>query len=96
MRRLEYKEQLVDYFMKNLSKNYTADALKFSLVSQQGYSRVVVDQALEEANKRLAEKAPELKEKPIIKHQYYDFDNNPITPEPFKFWEKIVNFFRGR
>jgi len=95
MRRLDYKEQLIDYFKRNISKNYTVDALKFSLISQ-GYSRVVVDQALEEANKQLAEKAPILKEKPIIKHQYYDFNNKPINPEPFTFWEKIVNLFRGR
>jgi len=92
MRRLEYKEQLVDYFIRNLKKNYTAESLTFSLVSQ-GYSRVIVDQALQEANKQIAETAPVLKEKPVIKHQYYDYDNNPITPEPFTVWERIVNFF---
>jgi len=78
MRRLDYKQQLVDYFKKNLQKGYTADSLKFSLVDQ-GYSRVAVDQALDEANKALAEKAPEFKEKPVITYQVIDENDKPIT-----------------
>jgi SOS response regulatory protein OraA/RecX len=93
MRRLDYKEQLIDYFKKNISKGYTSDALKFSLVKQ-GYSRVIVDQAFEQANKELAEKAPTLKEKPVIKYSIYDEKNNPIHLQPLSFWEKIRGLFR--
>ena len=96
MRRLDNKRELVEYFKKNLSKNYTADSLRFALI-RQGYSKVAIDLAIEQANKEISEKAPKLtKEKPIIKYEVYDQNNRPIQIEPFTFWEKIVNFFRGR
>lgn len=94
MRRLDYKEQLVDYFKKNLSKNYNTDTLKFALISQ-GYSRVAVDQAYEKAVKEMSEKAPVLKEKPVIKYQVYDLKNNPIHVEPMTFLDKVKNWFKG-
>lgn len=93
MRRLEYKEQLVDYFKKNLSKGYTVDSLKFALTSQ-GYSRVIVDQALEKANKDLAEKAPKLNEKPVIKYSIYDENDKPVHIQPLSFWDKVAGLFR--
>jgi hypothetical protein len=96
MRRLSNKRELIDYFKKNLSKSYTADSLKFALIDQ-GYSRAMIDQAIEQANKEIAETAPKLpQEKPIIRYEVYDHNNKPINVEPFTFWEKIVNFFRGR
>lgn len=95
MRRLDNKRQLVEYFKKNLSKNYTPDTLKFALITQ-GYSRAVIDEAIDIANKELAERAPVLKEKPVIRHEVYDLNDNPIQVEPFNAWEKVVNFFRGR
>lgn len=95
MRRPENKNQLVEYFKKNLAKNYTEDSLKFALQSQ-GYSRTAIEQALEQAHKEIAEKAPVLKEKPIIKHEYYDEKDNPIKVEPFTKWEKVKFFFKGR
>lgn len=95
MRRLDYKHQLVDYFIRNLeSKKYTADSLKFALINQ-GYSRVAVSQAYDEANKQIAEKAPVLKEKPIIKHEIYDMNDNLIEMNKMGFFEKISNWFRG-
>ncbi len=95
MRRLDHKRQLIEYFKKNLSKDYTADTLKFALVTQ-GYSRVVVDQALEQANKELSEKAPVLREKPVIKYELYDEQNRKIKVEPFNWWEKVKFFLKGR
>ena len=95
MRRLDYKSQLVEYFKKNINKNYAPDTLKFALTTQ-GYSRVIVDQAFNQAVKELAEKAPILKEKPIIRHEVYDMHDKPIKLEPFTFWEKLINFLRGR
>jgi len=35
-------QQLTDYIKKNLSKGYTEDTLKFSLISQ-GYSKISID-----------------------------------------------------
>jgi len=95
MRRLEYKDQLVDYFKKNLSKGYTVDSLKFALFNQ-GYSRVIVEQALEQANKDLAQKAPQLREKPQIKYSIYDENNNPVHIEPLSFWERAKFFLKGK
>ena len=95
MRRLDHKRQLVEYFIKNLAKNYTEDSLKFALQNQ-GYSRSAIDQALEEAHKEIAKKAPVLKEKPVIKYEIYNENDEPIKIDPFNFWEKVKFFFKGK
>ena len=95
MRRLEYKDQLVDYFKKNLAKGYTIDSLKFALFDQ-GYSRVIVEQALDQANKDLAEKAPQVNEKPQIRYSVYDENNKPIHVEPLNFWGKVKYLLKGK
>ena len=63
-----YMKTLVTYIKKNLSKGYTVDSLKWSLISQ-GYSRTEVDRAIKLTNEELAKSAPKIKEKPIIKFQ---------------------------
>jgi len=78
MERLDYKRKIIDYFKKNLAKGYTPDSLKWALIDQ-GYSRAIVEIALEQANKELAEKAPILKEKPVIKYEIIDEYDKPIT-----------------
>jgi hypothetical protein len=93
MRRLEYKEQLVDYFKKNLLKGYPVDSLIFALTNQ-GYSRVIVQQALDKANKDIAEKAPKINEKPVIKYSVYDENNNQVELQPLSFWDKVLGLFR--
>lgn len=60
--------QLVDYIKKNLSKGYTIDSLRFSLMAQ-GYSRLSVNEAIEIANRELATEMPPIKEKPQIIHK---------------------------
>ena len=94
MRRLDYKQQLVDYFIKNINyKKYDADTLKIALRNQ-GYSLVAVNQAYDEAIKRMAKTAPTIK-KPIIKHEVYDFDQNPIDVEKMSSWEKLKHRLKG-
>lgn len=78
MGKLDYKRKIIDYFKKNLSKGYTSDSLKWALIDQ-GYSRAIIEIALDQANKELAEKAPILKEKPVIKYEIIDEFDNPIT-----------------
>ena len=63
--------QLVDYIKKNLSKGYTLDSLKFSLMAQ-GYSRLSVTEAIDIANKELAAEVPPMEEKPQIIHRYLE------------------------
>lgn len=86
----DYKRKIINYLKKNLSKGYTQDSLKWALISQ-GYSRPVVEKAIEQTHKELAEKAPILKEKPKIKYEIIDENNNPIIiKKPFwKKWFKI-------
>ena len=90
MRKNNYRIQLVDYFKKNLSKGYTPDLLKFALINQ-GYSRTAVERALEQAHKELAEEAPKFKEKPKIKYEILDEDNNPITINK-SWWRRVFGF----
>ena len=66
MRRDDYIRQLVNYFKKNLSKGYTAESLKWALVKQ-GYSRTEISKALDVTTIEMAESAPKLIEKPMIK-----------------------------
>jgi len=85
MKRSEYKEKLVEYFKKNLNKGYTEDSLKFALIKQ-GYSRVVVEEALRDVHMELAAKAPVLADKPEIKYEAFD-ENDNLVKRPW--WKKI-------
>ncbi len=82
-----YKTQLANYFKKNLSKGYSSDSLKFALINQ-GYSRIAVEKAIEQAHKELAEEAPKFKEKPKIKYEIFDEHDNLITIKK-PWWKKI-------
>jgi hypothetical protein len=83
-----YSRNLVDYFKKNLTKGYTFESLKWALIKQ-GYSRTMVEKAIEQAHKELAEKAPILKEKPKIKYEIIDENDNFITIKK-SFWRRIL------
>ena len=84
-------EQLTEYIKKNLVKGYNQDTLMFSLISQ-GYSRISVEKALENANKELAKTAPIMKEKPQISYKIVVDKNQPIqisTEKKKGFWKRI-------
>jgi hypothetical protein len=81
--------QLVDYIKKNLSKNYTLDSLRFSLMAQ-GYSRLSVNEAIDIANKELATEVPPIREKPEIIHRIMEDEATEEKPTGFKkFWRKM-------
>tara|TARA_Y100000310_G_C20684027_1_gene817822 strand:+ start:2606 stop:2896 length:291 start_codon:yes stop_codon:yes gene_type:complete len=86
--------QLVEHIKKNLSKGYNQDTLRFSLISQ-GYSKITVENALERANKELANILPEVKEKPKIIYKLIGEDNKPvqIVETRKSFFEKLKDFF---
>ena len=84
----DYKRKLVSYFKKNLVKGYTPDSLRFALMSQ-GYSRTAVADALEQANKELAAKAPVIEDKPRIKYEIIDEYDRPIKIKK-SFWKRIL------
>ena len=91
MTEIGYRKNIVDYFKKNLTKGYTSESLKWALVKQ-GYSRTMVDKAIEQVHKELAEKAPILKEKPKIKYEIVDENDKPIILKK-PWWKRI---FRGQ
>ena len=97
MQLTNYIQQLADYILKNLSKGYTVDSLRFSLINQ-GYSKISIDKAVEVANKRLAEKAPLMKERPQITYKILDEENKPIPISEIKiqkgFLGKVSKFFK--
>ena len=84
----DYVQQLADYIKKNLTKGYTLDALRFSLI-EQGYSRISVEKAIELANKQLAKTAPKMEEKPQITYKIIE----PKEPIKKSVWKKIINLF---
>ncbi len=90
------RQKLTEYIKKNLAKGYTSESLRWALINQK-YSRMDVDKAIEQANKELAEQAPVVeKEKPKIKHEYYDADNKPMdlnVHKPFFLKKFLSKFF---
>lgn len=84
----EYKKRLIQYFKKNLRKGYTEDSLRWALVNQ-GYSRPIIENALQTATRELAEEAPLVKEKPVIKHEVLDEKNRPVPVKKKNWFSKI-------
>jgi hypothetical protein len=87
MRTEEYKTKFTEYFKKNLKKGYTEESLKWALVNQ-GYSRTLIDSALERTHKELAEEAPILKEKPTIRYEILDENDKPLDVRR-PWWKRI-------
>ena len=82
-----YKRKIVDYLKKNIKKGYTPDSLRWALINQ-GYSKISIEDALRRVHLELAQKAPILKEKPIIRYEVLDENDNPIEIKK-SFWERI-------
>ena len=82
------RTRLKNYLKKNLKKGYTIESLKWALIKQ-GYSRTAIDKAIEQIHKELAEKAPILKEKPMINYQIIDEKDNPIEIKK-SWWKKLL------
>ncbi len=87
MDRVNYKRKLVNYFKKNLKKGYTEESLKWALI-RQGYSKIMVENAIKELHKELSKDAPELKDKPVIRYEILDEHNNPVKIKK-PWWKKF-------
>lgn len=81
------RKRISDYIKKNLAKGYTLESLKWALVNQ-GYPRMTVDVAIQQANKELADTAPILKEKPVITYEVFGEGDKPVEIKKpwWKFW----------
>jgi hypothetical protein len=84
---VEYIDKLKLYIKKNLKKGYTQDSLKWALINQ-GYTRSIVERAIDQVNAELAEKAPVLKSKPIIRYQIIDENDRPVVIKK-PWWKKL-------
>jgi len=91
MRESEQLRRLTDYFKKNLRKGYTAESLKWALISQ-GYSRTAVEKAIVETTKELAKEAPVIKEKPMISHEILDENDRPVVFHRKPWWKRFFGF----
>lgn len=81
------RKRIAEYIQKNLAKGYTMESLKWALINQ-GYPRMTVEAAVQQANKELAEKAPILKEKPVIKYEVFDEGDRPVKIK-LVWWKRI-------
>ncbi|MBI2630156.1 hypothetical protein HYW76_03565 [Candidatus Pacearchaeota archaeon] len=91
LRETDYIQERVNYIKKNLKKGYTADSLKWALVSQ-GYPRSEVERAMKLANEQLAKEIPILEERPKI-----TLESQPLTlpSEKKGFFSKIKFWLFG-
>jgi len=87
MIQVEHTRKIIDYIKKNIKKGYTLESLRWALIGQ-GYSRTSVERAITEFNKEMARQAPVLKEKPVIKYQVVDENDNPINFQR-SWWKKF-------
>ena len=86
-----HKERIERYLRNNLEKGYSEDSLKWALIKQ-GNSRTEVLRALAKVKKEMSEKKGKDKEKPSIKYELYDQDNNPIEVKKESF--SLFRFFK--
>jgi hypothetical protein len=90
----DYKDQMVEYIIKNLSKGYSTESLKWALINQ-GYSRSEILKAMDNANQELAKKVPPLKEKPVIRRELLDEEENLILREVEQKMHTPINEKKG-
>ena len=85
-----YRRDFVDHLKRALLKGYKEDSLKWASI-EQGYSDVVVDRAMNQAKKEIAdeENARLEKEKPKITYKIYDENNKLVNSIKKPFWKKL-------
>ncbi|HTZ41917.1 MAG TPA: hypothetical protein VMC07_01775 [Candidatus Omnitrophota bacterium] len=85
-----YRRDFVDHLKRTLSKGYKEDILRIALINQ-GYADVIIDRAMEQAKKELAdeESARDVKEKPEIKVEIFDEKNRLVNPLKKSFWKRL-------
>jgi hypothetical protein len=87
MREVEQRKKLFDYLKRNLKKGYTIDALRWALINQD-YTKPLIDRAIEQTNKELAQAAPIIKEKPKITHHLVDEHDQHIEIKR-SWWNRV-------
>ena len=80
---------IINYIKRNLKKGYTKESLKWALLNQ-GYSKFEIERSLRKVDFELAQEAPPLEAKPIIKREII---NKRPHEEKKGFWRRL--FGRG-
>lgn len=86
----EYRHDFVEHLKRALSKGYKAESLRWASINQ-GYSDAVVDRAITQAKKEIADEefAKLENDKPKITVQIYDENNRVINSDKKPFWKRI-------
>lgn len=84
----DYIRELSDYIKKNLKKGYTAESLKWALVSQ-GHSKLEVEKAVKKAEEDMSKEAPVLKTKPEISYDVFGPKDTSVE-EKIPFWKRML------
>jgi hypothetical protein len=89
-------KKLSDSIKKNLEKGYDEESLKWALIKQ-GYSRTIIEIAIKNAKEQINSnsEAKIISDKPFIKHEIYDEEDNLIksfTHKKKSWWQKIFDF----
>ncbi len=86
-----YRRDFVEHLKRALSKGYKEDSLRWASI-EQGYSDAVVDRAMNQAKKEIAdeEKARLEAEKPKITVKIYDENNKLVSSGRKPFWKRIL------
>lgn len=79
--------EIVTYFKKNLRKGYPQETLLQALQNQ-GYAKLAIEKGLAIAQDELAQEAPQLKAKPVIRREVI----SPASIEDSKpFWKRFFS-----
>jgi hypothetical protein len=86
-----YRRSFIDHLKRTLSKGYKEDSLRWALINQ-GYADVIINKAMEQAKKELADEEKERldREKPKITYKIYDENNKPVKLGKRPFWRRIL------
>ncbi len=77
---------IINYIKRNLKKGYTKESLKWALLNQ-GYSKFEIERALRKVDFELAQEAPPLESKPVIKREI--MNSKKIHEEKKGFWRRL-------
>ncbi|HLD54821.1 MAG TPA: hypothetical protein VJB35_01035 [Candidatus Nanoarchaeia archaeon] len=89
------REDLVEYFIKNLKKGYNPRDLKYTLVAQ-GYQKFMIDEALKKATKEMERASNVSKDKPEIKYEAVDEGENTSIEPKKSFWKSFKGLFKKK
>ena len=84
-------QEIREYIKRNLKKGYTKESLNWALINQ-GYSKLEVEKSIKQVDLELANEAPILKTRPIIKHEIIEPKGYNAKFEKRSFWKRLFKY----